>query len=1622
VAVIVPVEQFVMIGQDVVVDGRQSTSGDDDEALTYQWSLLSTPVGSSAAALLIHDTTDGASVTLRPDVLGPYTVQLIVSTSSRSSEPVTATAYVQATLVPYTSRVIPDGKFPFKVLGDFWNLIDDKAAFPILWSGQTQLMASDLLRLFQYEYGRSINNIQPWFRRRWLSYAPKLPIEGAAATYVLGNHQAGTAAFTPSTVVAAVGTVVSEFEFVILEGSPAFSAVGEQLEVLTTGGSPGNVGLYTVSAVNSSGDGFILSAATPFPSPTDEVLASGADVATGAASDAVESAAVDFSAAGVVVGDLFRLETGDERGYRRITGVGVADGLPNNRTLQLEAVSNYSQAGLSFTVLKALVSRYGVEAVPLTDTVYVPEADADFSAFQRTTLSGSGAVLGAYEVQVESRHVFDALVGKTITLTSGNDTGRTVSIVAVSRSRTGYVVGSPLTAPYGNAGYSIPVVTDISARLLILEGQAYRLLSTRLDADRPSVAAGGTGPVWVLTLERPLAPSGRSGLSWRVGATLISDEVEDFELEGICAGDTLIFEVSRTDASISAEIPCQVLGARGNMLAFDWGVAVPVDGATSAFTERDVLPLVEGLHLSYGYVDDADVVQLTGAAADLFAAIPEFTFQQQYSNLELTADTRLTVAGHSFRAKASRIVRNSKIPVTDDLTSVPALFEYIKDPEGDTRADGSYVYAAADGNHVELPRAPVSLLEGRDYFISGSKETAGSEGVTEAGSDVIEVQDGDLLVRGVVAGDILELLTGADAGRYVILNVLAADRVRVMGVDGDLPSVDGAAIEYLVDRRVDARFLFLVTSYAPSTPAPESLWAETSFFDAAEYIEDNFGAMVGVTRGQLDEFGSSQVSYLGAVKGLMYAWATGPTVDALTIGTHILAGLPVTESRGLIKQIDPNYGEDFGRILVEDLTDENIPKGFTRVYFYKPSGSTSPEFAGLALNPVTGAEYRVNDIVEDIRPLTRGAAVRDYINAPLWWSPGPGEGELQKYHTWQIAVDATQIDSRDVPLIQSFATAIREVETVPRVLLELGLVDTVTVTDDLFLEVGLYAFDDPAFSLESTHITDDYNGGSLPLRRFGWGSFMSRTFWEGYDLVQSAGSNTVTSARGGFTAGLAGPINPKFTGVPATGSTAMVRVGDILFVSTGPNRGRYSVTAVNSNTELEIAQITPAKPPASLPTADFSASSGDRFYVERLAENPLVAGADLATDGTTVVLSAGATFVSDGVTTDDVLILRSGADKGRYRILEVLGNTSLELDAAPVAVAAGITFDVERYALLVNPIVTSAGDTTAGSRHITSLTDFDLEGVLLGDELTALTGTDAGLVFRVLDVPSATELVVSKPFTASEVGVNFEINRQGFGSIPDSDWTFEALDPWDEVHMVIYHPRTPLGGGPFTTATFTAGAPATITFAVDVAAAGATAAMVVEVQAGDNVGVYEISSVVTTVVTLDGVESFPTPGVGVVSADFLSESADFDVLNDTVTENTGANLEFVATSATALAGAIATVVGAVVTGAGTAFESEVQAGQLFKIDADGVLAWTRVLKVDSNTQLTLVETYRGASAAGAASVSDYLGGIVQGDKFEFSGGTFVVELVVADVVTLTADTGVTPVAAHTGKFLRSRLP
>jgi len=1525
-AKIVPEEATSILGASITFSAAASTVEEESgEGLTYEWGL-SAPDGSALPGVtLVED--DGSVVRIDGDVTGTYILTLKVYNGGVASDAVTAAAFFSPVIVPAVKRLASDGRFMFRVLSNFWSLVNDKEVFPVLWSSYSQAVASDLLQALQIDRAKSIRTIQPLYQKRWIAYKPGLDIDPAQTTMILGNHQSGGGAFTGDITFVDAGILVSPTEFVLLTATTS-KAVGSTLTLF----EGDNIGEYLINRLNSSGDGYIVSSSDPFPNYAGDIVVSGSTlVYPSTLSSLVYSTTVDFTAANVEAGDVLRIDEGGNTGYYTISKVGTADGLSSDFYLELETSPVSTASDIKFTVFSAVRASYLKDDNALTNTVYIPQDEADLDAYSLTALSSTGGEIKSnFEISVVPHHVIESSLGAEISIKTGARAGTTATIADFNESMTGFIVSVDLGSDSlpEEVSYEITINSDVSNRLLILDGEAHRIAGYELLEGLPSVEEGGRGNLWAVILEDSTAPSKREGIEWRIGSTVTSDEFEDFEAYGVRDGDLLELQVFRPDVDATGTLYARITGASENEFSFEIGtddLVFGVPGNATVFGEPSAKTLVTfSEDLSVPTVTESSVTSdpiFTSTAIDIRSFVYSTSFTAQFFNIPIESTTRLNIDSYfDIQLKPNRIIRNSRVALDPEreyedspVYSIPALYEYIS-PEQVSKLDtGEYQVATADMFLLSRETEPVGLVENGDYTVART-ELSGAAGGTSPGAASIFVGDTDLVANDVRPGDVIVLESGMSQGSYPISAIISSNSLRVGGrdVDASLPIADEAGIIYRIERRVDGNFIRFMREFTPKTPAPETLWAPLTLIDNFKYIEDNFGVLVGVTKAELDEFGTTQVSFKAAISGLMYAWSRGPTFRSAEIGAHILLDLPVTEMRGEILEIDHEYSDGKGRVLLEDVTADGIGKGIYRTYLFTRDDQYNVEqFNGLGINPSTGAQFQEGDVVERYIPLSNSVVISDRIKDPFWWNAYaevPGSDELQKYHTWQAEFDLKAVDSRDVPLAADFLMKIRPIYTKPKIVGVLALLDEVIVEDDFYLDLDLFLYDDPAFSRESAHMVDSMNDSGASTRILDMSSYGTRTFFRGDDLsvealdeqtevvgigalstttfeatlsdagyegyhsvswVHSGGdfvasdeggifasaddvsmSGTVdyltgeitldlgssipdvdteititylpaakvVSERGGFVKGteMDGKyelpyINSYFQDPVEVLTEEGVREGDVLFVTTGRNRGRFVISSVISDTELRILEYAGA-PPRGVPITHIRSDENAGFHIQRRQAHVIMGGEGLTTTaGSNLVQLEGGTFRSSGVTTQDVLRISHTTGEQEVADIAELGEydpvsltfgedveTKLTLVSPLTVTDEGASFEILRYALNENPVLTGEGDVSAGGNYIDVNEDISVEPVFPGDRLLAVDGDDSGKYFEVIGVSpyeeftaGNTRIFVERPFSSFVDPILFQVVHRSFEEDEeDSDYRLERLHAYDAVDIDIYRPVT----------------------------------------------------------------------------------------------------------------------------------------------------------------------------------------------------------------------------------------
>lgn len=130
----------------------------------------------------LSDATVGKP-TFYPDIPGFYKFDLKVFSTAWSLPSVTVVNVLASAIA---RGCTPDMKFIWEYLSDFWKLVDDKQRYEVVWSGLAQFASSELLNLWQYEYSKSLRDVQRTFQRRWRSYDLRyLPIRADSSFRLL---------------------------------------------------------------------------------------------------------------------------------------------------------------------------------------------------------------------------------------------------------------------------------------------------------------------------------------------------------------------------------------------------------------------------------------------------------------------------------------------------------------------------------------------------------------------------------------------------------------------------------------------------------------------------------------------------------------------------------------------------------------------------------------------------------------------------------------------------------------------------------------------------------------------------------------------------------------------------------------------------------------------------------------------------------------------------------------------------------------------------------------------------------------------------------------------------------------------------------------------------------------------------------------------------------------------------------------------------------------------------------------------------------------------------------------------------------------------------------------------
>lgn len=788
-------------------------------------------------------------------------------------------------------------------------------------------------------------------------------------------------------------------------------------------------------------------------------------------------------------------------------------------------------------------------------------------------------------------------------------------------------------------------------------------------------------------------PTAMENQAWRFSSTLVSSEL-NFEELGVSPGDVVEVEVTRIGANLVSNFFCQVVSVDRNRLGFVLNLEDLVEGTSAGWMTSDIQVLlasdlqVKGLSAA----SDGSLVY-AGDSAAIKTVLSSLKFRRSYFETVLTPDSEIPVGPFSIKAAPLRVIRNKKIAVDPKVVSVPILQEYVKQPQ--IARDGDTLYFVFDNSKIEMAREPHLLSENLDYVIDDEATITGTC-VVISGNDEVTIPLGDLFDRSVQEQDTITIELGTTKTTFDIRRVVASDKIRVFPV----PSSSSSSARFTLTRRVPGTFIrFIDGTFSKTSPAPTRLWAEVTYFDNNDTIENNFGVMVGVLREDLEKAGAV-IPYKSSVAGLMYALARGPTVANLELSAHILLGLPFTQTAGVIREINPSYRirEDgsprYGRILIDSRNSKGEPTGITYLYLYPqgrqiddPSNPGSwipavPDFSGLAINPDTEEEYAVGDTVKRFTPLSKGVEIEEYLTNADWAARLVAQGNsainLQKYHSFNLIVNSDLVTSADVDLMAQFIKRAKAHYTRLSVGLLRSLEDFIEIEDQFTFGRYVNFFDVPSSGITAPPMLgiSDENQTHLSLD-----GVMYTRLLSGTDLVTTQGSTTVSSAAGAFM-DARGLLLEEW-------DSPLLRDGDLLSIDGGSNQGKYVIGSVGSDTTLFLASFV----------GDFETLTDQEFTIFRPIQNPIWRGACTVTNGDPTISLSSSSIGAGGVSVGDKFVFfndHPGVVSNVYTIIAVAPDAvfpEIEVTPAPSEASASYFGWVIRDSLMTGGVVIPYGST-----------------------------------------------------------------------------------------------------------------------------------------------------------------------------------------------------------------------------------------------------------------------------------------------------------------------------------------
>lgn len=352
VAVLAVTRIDALIGSIIQLDGRKSYDP-EKQRLTWRWRFKQVPLGSEVGTAGFRDIRPhGSAVSFIPDKVGIYLVELVVNDGELDSDPITATISIQISRVPCGENIVPDARFLWNYISNFWGLVEDREVITSIWSSTIQAIGSELIKLWSADNNKSLATIQGSFQRRWVPFHPTTSLIGELDQRIIaGKTDSGTGGATGN-IGEEPGDEYTQV-FYLPKGDVGDLTATDLTNLEGNYGAKGRVIVindecYTIQRVSNE----------------DLLLAGNNDGATSTGTDSFSSVLAEFITDGVVAGDKLVIESGPDAGEYLIWQVNAETDL-TLRKLNEATVSFIGSSSVVYRVVRQFtVAVVDEEAVP----------------------------------------------------------------------------------------------------------------------------------------------------------------------------------------------------------------------------------------------------------------------------------------------------------------------------------------------------------------------------------------------------------------------------------------------------------------------------------------------------------------------------------------------------------------------------------------------------------------------------------------------------------------------------------------------------------------------------------------------------------------------------------------------------------------------------------------------------------------------------------------------------------------------------------------------------------------------------------------------------------------------------------------------------------------------------------------------------------------------------------------------------------------------------------------------------------------------------------------------------------------------------------------------------------